>query len=54
MHREPLNQELANAFNLMIVPVVMAIVLFLAFHPLNTASSPSIWVGNMLACLFCP
>ncbi len=35
MHRKPLNQELVNAFNFMIIPIVMAIVFFLVIHPLQ-------------------
>jgi hypothetical protein len=54
MHREPLHQGEVTAFNLMIVPIVMAIVFFLAVHPFSSASSPSIYVGHMVACLFCP
>jgi hypothetical protein len=38
MHREPLNQEIVNAFNFMIIPIVMAIVFFLVVHPYSSAS----------------
>jgi hypothetical protein len=54
MHREPLNQELVNVFNLMIIPIVMAIVLFLAIHPFSNAASPSIYVGQVITCLLVP
>lgn len=54
MHREPLNQEIVNAFNLMIVPIVVAIVLFLVAHPFSGSSSSSIGVTGLFACLFCP
>jgi hypothetical protein len=54
MHREPLNQELVNVFNFMIIPIVMAIVFFLVVHPFSNASSSSISFGYLFACLFCP
>jgi len=54
MHRNPLNQELVNASNFMIIPVVMAIVFFLIVHPFSSASSSSIWLSHMFACLLCP
>ena len=54
MHREPLNQEIVNAFSLMIVPIVVAIVLFLIAHPFSGSSSSSTCVTSLLACLFCP
>jgi len=54
MHREPLNQELVNVFNFMIIPLVMAIVLFLTVHPLSDAASPSICVNEVITCLLFP
>jgi hypothetical protein len=54
MHREPLNLEIMNAFNFMIIPIVMAIVFFLIVHPDCSASSFSTGAGNLFACLFCP
>lgn len=54
MHREPLNQGAVNAFNFMTILMVMAIVFFLAVHPYSSASSSSIAVGHLFACLFCP
>ena len=54
MHRKPLNQELVNVFNFMIIPIVMAIVFFLVIHPYSGASSSSIGVGHLFAYLFCP
>jgi hypothetical protein len=54
MHREPLNQEIVNAFNFMIIPIVMAIVFFLVVHPYSGVSSSPIGVGHVFACLFCP
>jgi hypothetical protein len=54
MHRKSLNQELVNVFNFMIIPIVMAIVFFLVIHPYSGASSSSIAVGQLFACLFCP
>ncbi len=54
MHREPLNQEIVNACNFMIMPIVMAIVLFLVVQPYNGTSSFSTGVGHVFACLICP
>jgi hypothetical protein len=54
MNREPLNQEIANALNFMIIPIVMAIVFFLVVHPYSGGSSSSICVSGVFACLFCP
>jgi hypothetical protein len=54
MHREQLNQGEVNAFNFMVIPIVMAIVFFLVVHPYSGASSSSICVSNLFACLFCP
>ena len=54
MNRKPLNQELVNVFNFMIIPIVMAIVFFLVVHPYSGAASSSIGVGNLFACLLCP
>jgi hypothetical protein len=54
MHREPLNQEIVNASNFMIIPIVIAIVFFLVVQPHSDASSSSIWVSNLFACLFWP
>jgi hypothetical protein len=54
MHRKPLNQELVNVFNFMIIPMVMAIVFFLVVHPYSGVSSSSIVVGNLFACLLVP
>jgi hypothetical protein len=54
MNREPLNQEIANALNFMIIPIVMAIVFFLVVHPYSGVSSSSICVSSLFACLFCP
>ena len=54
MHREPLNQEIVNVFNFMIIPIVMAIVFFLAVHPYNSASSPSFYFSQVITCLLVP
>ncbi len=54
MQREPLNQEIVNVCNFMIMPIVMAIVLFLVVQPYSGASSFSTGVGHVFACLFCP
>jgi len=54
MHRKPLNQELVDVFNFMIIPIVMAIVFFLIIHPYSGASSFSIGLGHLFACLFSP
>jgi hypothetical protein len=53
MHREPLNQEIVNVFNFMIIPIVMAIVFFLVIQPSSGVSSFPIGVGQVFACLFC-
>jgi len=53
MHRNPVNQELANDFNFVIIPIVMAIVLYLFIHPLNFGSSSHTSVGQAFAYLFC-
>ncbi len=54
MHREPLNQEIVNACNFMIMPIVMAIVLFLVVQPYSGTFSFSTGVGHVFACLICP
>jgi hypothetical protein len=54
MHRETLNQEIVNACNFMIMPIVMAIVLFLVVQPYSGTSSFSTGVGQVFACLICP
>jgi hypothetical protein len=54
MHRKPLNQELVDVFNFMIIPIVMAIVFFLVIHSYSGASSSSIGLGHLFACLFSP
>jgi hypothetical protein len=54
MHREPLNQEITNAFNFMIIPIVVAIASFLIVHPYSCASLSYVGVSNLFACLFCP
>jgi hypothetical protein len=54
MHRNPLNQEFANAFNFIVVPIVVAIVFFLVVHPYSDASSSSISIAQMFAFLFRP
>jgi hypothetical protein len=54
MHREPPNQEMTNAFNFMIIPIVMAIVLFLIVQPYSNAASSSAGISNLFVCLSCP
>ncbi|MBP1737831.1 MAG: hypothetical protein H6Q48_124 [Deltaproteobacteria bacterium] len=54
MNRESLNRGEANAFNFMIIPIVMAIVFFLAVHPYNSASSPSFYFSQVITCLLVP
>ena len=54
MHRNPLGQEFVNGFNFFTIPILMAIVFFLLVHPYSNASSSSVSVGQMFACLFCP
>jgi hypothetical protein len=54
MHREPLNQEIINVFNFMIIPIVMVIVFFLIVQPNGSAPSSSVGISNLFACLFCP
>jgi hypothetical protein len=54
MHRKPLNQEIVNVCNFMIMPIVMAIVFFLIVQPCSGASSSCVGVSNLFACLFCP
>jgi hypothetical protein len=54
MHREPLNQEITNTVNFMIIPIVMAIVLFLIVQPYSNATSSSVGISNLFACLSCP
>jgi len=54
MHREPLNQEMLNTFNFMIIPIVVVIVFFLIVQPCSDASSSCVGVSNLFACLFCP
>ena len=54
MHREPLNQAIVNAYNLIIIPIVMAIVFFLVVHPYSGTSSSSVCVSSLFASLFCP
>jgi hypothetical protein len=54
MQREPLNQTIVNAYNFMIIPIVMAIVFFLVVQPYSGASSSSVCVSDLLTCLFCP
>lgn len=53
MHREPLNHEIINTFNFMIIPIVMAIVFFLIVQPYGNAPSSSVGIGNLFACLLC-
>lgn len=54
MHREALNQEIMNASNFMIVPIVVAIVYFLIVHPCNSACSASVGIANLYSFLPCP
>lgn len=54
MHREPLNQAIVNAYNFVIIPIVMAIVFFLVVHPYSGTSSSSVCVSSLFASLFCP
>lgn len=54
MNRESLNRGEANAFNFVIIPIVMAIVFFLAVHPYNRASSASIYLSQVITCLLVP
>ena len=54
MHREPLNEKLVNTSNFVIIPIVMAIVLFLIVQPYSGASSFSTGVGQVFVCLLCP
>jgi hypothetical protein len=53
MHRDPLNQEILNVFNFMIIPIVIAIVFFLVVQPCSDVSSFPNGVGHVFACLFC-
>ena len=54
MLREPVNRGEVNGFNFMIIPIVMAIVFFLTVHPYNSASSPSIYISQVITCLLVP
>jgi hypothetical protein len=54
MNRELPNQEIMNAFNFLIIPIVMAIVLFLIVQPCSNATSASAGISTLFACLSCP
>jgi hypothetical protein len=54
MHREPLNQEIMNACNFVIIPIVMAIVFFLVVHPYGSDASFSAGVSELFTCLLRP
>jgi hypothetical protein len=53
MHREPLNQEILNVLNFMIIPIVMAIIFFLVVQPCSGVSSFLNGAGHVFASLFC-
>jgi hypothetical protein len=54
MNREQLNQGIMNTVNFLIIPIVMAIVLFLVVQPYANTPSSSVGIGNLIACLLCP
>lgn len=55
MSGEQLNKEIVNTVNFLVIPVVMAIVLFLVVQPYyGNASSSSVGISSLCACLLCP